>query len=29
MRIEWVEPGNTNLPIGALQAANREIGVPR
>jgi hypothetical protein len=24
-----VTPGNANLPIGVLQIANREIGVPR
>jgi hypothetical protein len=24
-----MEPGNANLPIGATQSANREIGVPR
>jgi hypothetical protein len=24
-----LNPGNANLPIGVLQSANREIGVPR
>ena len=24
-----LSPGNANLPIGAFQFANREIGVPR
>ena len=24
----WLELGNANLPIGFIQAANREIGVP-
>jgi hypothetical protein len=28
MRIGF-KPGNANLPIGLVQAANREIGVPR
>jgi hypothetical protein len=26
--LRWGKPGNANLPIGAWQYANREIGVP-